>query len=97
LYGANWMRVNIITGVVDTAGELQQILQRIAPRIDSKFATSEECAAALRAMLPEVDTMLTKDRKTIVAKKAKILSVLDHRRRLDLEPVIGGVWIHGST
>lgn len=77
LYGANWMRVNIITGVIDSAGELQQILQEIAPRLDSKFASAEECAAALRAMLPEMDAMLAKDRKAIVAKLPKILAVLD--------------------
>ncbi|MBP9088864.1 MAG: hypothetical protein KBG15_22260 [Kofleriaceae bacterium] len=107
LYGANWMRVNIITGVIDSAGELQQILQEIAPRLDSKFASAEECAAALRAMLPEFDTLLARDRKTIVAKQPKILGVLDQLATLTaswmkqegaaLDPAASNLLLFGLT
>lgn len=77
LYGANWLRVNILTAFVDRGGEDLALIQRTAPKLDIPFTTEDECSAALRAVMPEVDDHLRKDRRTVAALVPPLTVLLD--------------------
>jgi len=77
LFGANWLRVNVITAFVDRSGDALQLLQRNAPKLDAEFANDAECRAALAGALPQVDAHLARDRKAVAKLVSKLASLFD--------------------
>jgi hypothetical protein len=77
LYGANWLRVNVITSFVDRSGDALQLLQRTAPKLDAEFANDAECRTAIAGALPQVDAHLARDRKAVAKLVGKLASLLD--------------------